>query len=195
MKVVLATHNAHKVTELIAILGPDLGGIELVAYEGPEPVEDGATFEENALIKARAASAHTGLLALADDSGICVDALGGAPGIHSARYSGTRVDAENVAKLLLELGAETNRAAQFVCAAALVIPAGSGAAEYVERGTWHGTVLHEATGAHGFGYDPVFKPDGLSVSSAELRAEEKNAISHRKLAFAALLSARGELLH
>ncbi len=199
MKVVLATHNAHKVGELTKILGPALDGIELVAYDGPEPVEDGATFEENALIKARAASAHTGLPALADDSGICVDALGGAPGIHSARYAGTRDDADNVALLLANLGTEPNRAAQFICAAALVIPAEPGAresvsTEFVELGVWHGTVLGEATGANGFGYDPIFKPAGLSVSSAELAADEKNAISHRKLAFTALLAARGDLL-
>ena len=194
MRLVLATHNLHKLGELRDILGAALAGIELIAYDGPEPVEDGATFEANALIKARAASAYTGLPALADDSGICVDALGGAPGIHSARYSGTRVDADNVAKLLQDLGIETNRAAQFVCAAALVIPDETGTSEFVERGTWHGTVLHEPIGAHGFGYDPIFKPAGLSVSSAELRADEKNAISHRKLAFSALLAARGELL-
>ncbi len=200
MRLVLATHNLHKVGELRDILGAALAGIELIGYDGPEPVEDGLTFEANALIKARAASAYTGLAALADDSGICVDALGGAPGIHSARYAGTRDDADNVAKLLLELGTEANRSAQFVCAAALVIPGGggipgeSGATEFVERGTWHGTVLYERTGANGFGYDPIFQPAGLSVSSAELRAEEKNAISHRKLAFVALLAARGELL-
>ncbi len=194
IRVVLATHNAHKVAELRAILGTTLDGIELIAYDGPEPVEDGATFEANALIKARAACAYTGLPALADDSGICVDALGGAPGIHSARYAGTRNDADNVAKLLLKLGIEANRAAQFVCAAALVIPGESGASEFVERGTWHGTVLHERSGANGFGYDPIFKPAGLSVSSAELLADEKNAISHRKLAFSALLATRGELL-
>lgn len=198
MKVVLATHNAHKVVELTTILGPALDGIEIVAYDGPDAVEDGATFEENALIKAREATAYTGLPALADDSGICVDALGGAPGIHSARYAGTRDDSDNVTLLLQNLGAEPNRAAQFVCAAALVIPAEPGsdtpATEFVERGTWHGTVLDQPTGANGFGYDPIFKPAGLSVSSAELRAEEKNAISHRKLAFTALLEARGELL-
>lgn len=195
MRLVLATHNPHKVGEIRDILGAALEGIELIAYDGPEPVEDGATFEENALIKARAASAHTGLPALADDSGICVDTLDGAPGIHSARYSGTRVDADNVAKLLQDLGTEANRSAQFVCAAALVIPGKTGgSSEFVTRGTWHGTVLHEPTGAHGFGYDPIFKPEGLSVSSAELRADEKNAISHRKLAFSALLAPRGELL-
>jgi XTP/dITP diphosphohydrolase len=197
VQVVLATHNAHKVEELRRILGPALEGIELIGYDGPEPVEDGETFEANALIKARAAAAHTGLPALADDSGIAVEALGGAPGIHSARYAGTRVDADNVAHLLATLGDEPNRAAQFVCAAALVVPAPVGSAgpdgpvapsfEHVELGIWHGTVLHEPTGPNGFGYDPIFKPDGLSVSSAELRPDEKNAISHRQRAFSAIM--------
>lgn len=189
-RVVLATHNAHKVAELRTILGPALEGIDLVAYDGPEPVEDGQTFEENALIKARAASAHTGLPALADDSGICVDALGGAPGIHSARYAGTRDDADNVALLLATLGAEPNRAAQFVCAAALVI----GDREFVQRGVWPGSVLFEVSGANGFGYDPVFQPEGLDVSSAQLSAEEKNAISHRQRAFAALIGTTRDVL-
>jgi XTP/dITP diphosphohydrolase len=182
-RVVLATHNAHKVEELRRILGPSLGDIELVAYDGPEPVEDGTTFEENALIKARAAAKHTGLPALADDSGISVAALGGEPGIHSARYAGTRNDADNVALLVANLRGESNRAAEFVCAAAFV----DGDVEHVEVGRWPGSVLEEPTGSNGFGYDPVFKPEGLSVSSAELRAEEKNAISHRSRAFAALL--------
>jgi XTP/dITP diphosphohydrolase len=183
IRIVLATHNAHKVTELTRILGPALDGLELVAYDGPEPVEDGATFEENALIKARAAAAHTGLPALADDSGICVDALGGAPGIHSARYAGTRVDADNVAHLLAQLGEEPNRAAHFTCAAVFVV----GDEEFVEVGVWPGTVLAEPVGGGGFGYDPIFKPEGLSVSSAELRPDEKNAISHRARAFAQLM--------
>ncbi|MDQ1573254.1 MAG: XTP/dITP diphosphohydrolase, partial [Actinomycetota bacterium] len=99
-KLVLATHNAHKVEELRRILGPRLDGIELVGYDGPEPVEDGETFEANALIKARAAFEHTGVAAIADDSGISVDALGGEPGIHSARYAGTRDDADNLALLI-----------------------------------------------------------------------------------------------
>ncbi len=182
MKVVLATHNAHKVDELRRILGPLLGGIELVGYDGPEPVEDGESFEENALIKARAAAAHTGLPALADDSGICVDALGGQPGIHSARYAGTRDDADNVALLLENLSTESNRAAQFVCAAALVFEG----SEYVVRGTWPGSVLSERSGANGFGYDPIFSPEGITGSSAELTADEKSAISHRTRAFNAL---------
>ncbi len=190
MQVVLATHNAHKVDELRRILGPQLGAIELVGYDGPEPIEDGETFEENALIKARAAANHTGLPALADDSGICVDALGGAPGIHSARYAGTRNDADNVALLLKNLANESNRTAEFVCAAALVV----NGAEYVVRGVWPGTVLHERSGTNGFGYDPIFCPEGMVTSSAELSADEKNAISHRRRAFTALLSLTSGLL-
>jgi len=191
MKLVLATHNAHKVEELRKILGPSLDGIELVAYDGPEPVEDGETFEANALIKARAAAAHTGLPAIADDSGIAVAALSGAPGIHSARYAGTRSDADNVALLLQNLQGEANRDAAFVCAAAFV----SGQTEHVLRAEWEGTVLEQPAGPNGFGYDPIFKPAGLSVSSAELRPDEKNAISHRALAFAELMPiVRAELI-
>ncbi|HAM27049.1 MAG TPA: non-canonical purine NTP pyrophosphatase [Microbacteriaceae bacterium] len=199
VKLVLATHNAHKVTELRRILGVSLDGIELIAYDGPEPVEDGETFEANALIKARAASEHTGLPAIADDSGIVVAALGGAPGINSARYAGTRNDADNVRLLLANLEGVGDRSAHFVCAAALVVPPPAGQVgpdsppnnavsfERVEVALWPGTVLEEAVGGGGFGYDPVFKPAGYSVSSAELHADEKNAISHRALAFAALM--------
>jgi XTP/dITP diphosphohydrolase len=195
VKLVLATHNAHKVEELRRILGDELDGIELIGYDGPEAIEDGDTFEANALIKARAASAFTGLPAIADDSGISVDSLDGAPGIHSARYAGTRDDADNVALLLQNLGAEPNRAAHFTCAAALVVPEQLGAREFVELGIWHGSILEEPTGPNGFGYDPIFKPVGLSVSSAELRADEKNAISHRAMAFHAIMPiVRRELL-
>ncbi|CAN5231340.1 RdgB/HAM1 family non-canonical purine NTP pyrophosphatase [soil metagenome] len=194
VQLVLATHNAHKVQELRTILGPLLEGIELLGYEGPEPVEDGDTFEANALIKARAASAFTGLPAIADDSGISVDALGGAPGIHSARYAGTREDADNLQLLLENLGASADRNAHFTCAAALVLP-GPPAREFVELGIWPGTVLEEPAGPNGFGYDPIFKPAGLSVSSAELRPDEKNAISHRALAFRAIMpTVRREVL-
>jgi XTP/dITP diphosphohydrolase len=194
VKLVLATHNAHKVEELRRILGPQLQGIELVGYDGPEPVEDGDTFEENALIKARAASEFTGLAALADDSGICVDALGGAPGIHSARYAGTRDDTDNYRLLLANLGDTPNRGATFKCAVALVIPAGVGVTdaeaepfEHVELGLWPGLIARETAGIGGFGYDPIFVPDGLRVTSAELSADEKNAISHRSRAFAQLM--------
>jgi XTP/dITP diphosphohydrolase len=189
-RVVLATHNAHKVDELRRILGHRLDGIDLVAYEGPEPVEDGLSFEENALIKARAAAKHTGLPAMADDSGICVDALDGAPGINSARYAGTRNDSDNVALLLENLLGRADRGAQFRCAAAFV----DGDTECVVLGVWPGTVLEEPAGAGGFGYDPVFKPEGLSVSSAELRPDEKNAISHRARAFGELIDVIRPLL-
>jgi XTP/dITP diphosphohydrolase len=184
MKLVLATHNAHKVDELRRILGARLDGIELVGYTGPEPVEDGDTFEANALIKARAAAAHTGLAAIADDSGIAVDALDGAPGIHSARYAGTRDDRDNLLLLLKNLSGSDDRRAQFLCAAALVLPDGF---EHVEVGIWSGTVLEEPVGGGGFGYDPIFKPAGYSVSAAELSADEKNAVSHRSLAFDAIM--------
>lgn len=179
---VLATHNAHKVEELRRILGDRLGAHELVAYDGPDAIEDADTFEGNALIKAREAFAHTGLPALADDSGIAVDALGGAPGIHSARYAGTRNDGDNLRLLLQNLDGVEDRRAQFVCAAALVDADG----EYVVRGEWPGTVLTEAAGAGGFGYDPIFRPDGETRSSAELSAAEKDAASHRFRAFALL---------
>lgn len=207
MKLVLATHNPHKVDELRRILGDALEGIELVGYDGPEPVEDGDTFEANALIKARAASAFTGLPAIADDSGISVDALDGAPGIHSARYAGGRDDAANVALLLHTLGTESNRTAHFTCAAALVVPPPVGsvgpdgppeaaeATEFVELGIWRGSVLLEPSGPNGFGYDPIFAPEGMSGSSAELSSDEKNAISHRALAFGAIMpTVRAQLL-
>lgn len=195
MKVVVATHNAHKVAELQRILGAALPGLELLPYDGPAPVEDADSFAGNALIKARAAAAHTGLPAIADDSGVSVDALAGAPGVDSAHYSGERDDAANLRLVLTNLGDEPNRAAQFTCAAALVDPVGtdpldvdeSGAAfEHVELGIWPGTIAHEPAGGGGFGYDPIFIPEGYSITSAELTADEKNAISHRGRAFAAL---------
>jgi len=187
---VLATHNAHKVQELRRILGDRLDGIELVGYDGPEPVEDGDTFAANALIKARAAAKHTGLPAIADDSGISVDALGGAPGIHSARYAGNRDDRENLELLLTNLAGAEDRAAQFNCAAAFV----DGDFEHVEDGVWPGTVLRAAAGEGGFGYDPVFQPDGLDVSAAQLTADEKNAVSHRARAFGQIVSVVRERL-
>jgi XTP/dITP diphosphohydrolase len=203
---VLATHNAHKVDELRRILGDRLGHHRLIGYDGPEPVEDGDSFEANALIKARAAAVFTGLPAIADDSGICVDALGGAPGIHSARYAqlltgAPRDDADNYRVLLANLQGVTDRAAQFVCAAALVDVAALDTGprrtglqgidvgfEHTERGVWPGSVLEAPAGQGGFGYDPVFRPDGLAISSAELTADEKNAQSHRGRAFGLLVT-------
>ena len=180
---VLATHNAHKVDELRRILGERLGEHELVGYDGPEPVEDGDTFEANALLKARAAYAHSGQPSIADDSGIAVHALDGAPGIYSARYAGTRSDVDNYTLLLKNLEGVADRSADFICVAALV----DGDTELVVRGTWPGRVLEAASGAHGFGYDPIFQPDGVATSSAELTPDEKNAISHRARAFGQLV--------
>jgi XTP/dITP diphosphohydrolase len=182
-QLVLATHNAHKVEELRRILGDRLAGFELVGYDGPEPVEDGNTFEANALIKARAAFEHTGLPSIADDSGISVDALGGAPGIHSARYAGTRNDQDNLELLIERMSGIDERTASFTCAAAYV----DGETEHVELGIWPGTLLREAAGGGGFGYDPIFQPTGYDVSAAELSADEKNAVSHRAIAFGKLI--------
>ena len=190
-RLVLATHNAHKVVELRRILGHRLAGIELVGYDGPEPIEDGTTFAENALIKARAAFAHTGLPSLADDSGISVAALNGAPGIHSARFAGTRDDADNRRLLIERLDGVTEREAEFVCAAAFVAEG----FEHVELGRWPGVVGHAERGSGGFGYDPLFVPaDGDGRSAAELSADEKDATSHRTRAFTALLDAVGDRL-
>lgn len=185
-QVVLGTGNAHKVVELGAILGPLLPGVEFLRFEGPSPVEDADTFVGNALIKARAAHAETGLPAIADDSGIAVDALGGAPGIHSARYSGTGRDDDNRRLLLERLGDAEDRAARFVCAAVYV----DGEHELVRSAEWAGSVVAAERGEGGFGYDPVFLPDGSGGrTAAELTAEEKNAVSHRRLAFEALAGA------
>lgn len=184
--VVLASHNAHKLEELRRILGPLIPGIELIGYDGPEPVEDGLSFEENALLKARAAAEHTGLPAIADDSGIAVDVLGGCPGIFSARWGGpARSDSANVELLLWQLSdvADDHRQAGFVCAAALVMPDGARA---TRLGVWPGTVLRAPAGAGGFGYDPVFQPQGETRSAAELTPAEKDLLSHRTRAFSAL---------
>jgi len=192
-RLVLATHNAHKVGELRAILTPVLPGLDPASVVGardvgaPEPVEDGVTFVENALIKARALAKFTGLPAVADDSGLSVDVLGGAPGIFSARWAGRHGDdAANLALLLAQLAeiAEPHRAARFVCAAALVTPDGF---EHVETGTLEGVLATEPRGSGGFGYDPILVPTGETRSCAELTPQEKNAISHRGTAFRALV--------
>ena len=198
-RLVLATHNWHKVVELRAILGPVMPGLHPEQVIGaselraPEPVEDGVTFAENALIKARALAASTGLPAVADDSGLCVDVLGGAPGIFSARWSGRHGDdAANLTLLLAQLEdvAPEHRGAHFACAAALVTPDGF---EHVETGMLRGRLAPSPRGEGGFGYDPVLIPDrqparaeGRLLTCAELTAEEKNAISHRGEAFRAL---------
>lgn len=193
-RVVLASHNTHKLEELRRILAPLVPGIELLGYDGPEPVENGVSFEENALIKARTAAAHTGLPAIADDSGISVDVLGGSPGIFSARWGGpARNDQANLDLLLWQLTdvGDAHRAASFVCAAALALPADEAAPdsrpeEVVVRGEWRGELLRAAAGTGGFGYDPIFRPDGDTRSAAELAPDEKDALSHRRRAFTAL---------
>jgi XTP/dITP diphosphohydrolase len=186
MKLVLATHNAHKVQEVGAILGSAVAGLELVGYDGPEPKEDGTSFLENALIKARAAFAHTGLPAIADDSGIAVEILGGPPGIFSARWAGGRDNVQNRQLLLSQLAdvRDEDRAASFVCTIALVTSDG----EVSFTGIWPGRVARQETGANGFGYDPVFIPEGFEVSAAELEPAVKNALSHRSLALQQLAS-------
>jgi XTP/dITP diphosphohydrolase len=197
-RLVLATRNAHKVTELHAILADSGLDVDLVgadAYpEIPDVKETGVTFAENALLKARALADGTGLPAVADDSGLCVDVLGGAPGIFSARWAGQHGDdAANLALLLAQLGDidTPHRAAHFTCAAALALPGGG---TRVVEGRLHGTLRHTPTGTNGFGYDPVLQPDGYTVTCAELSPEEKNAISHRGQAFRALTPLIAELL-
>lgn len=186
-RIVLATHNPHKVEEFGAIVTATRPDLEVIGYDGPEPVEDGVTFADNALIKARAAAAHTGLPALADDSGICVDVLGGAPGVFSAYWAGHKKDAvANLELLLDQLAdiADPHRTARFVSTIALVTPGGD---EHVVEGLWPGRLARRPSGDGGFGYDPIFLPDGQGGrSAADLSAEEKNAASHRARAFVAL---------
>ncbi|MGK3952538.1 RdgB/HAM1 family non-canonical purine NTP pyrophosphatase [Microbacterium sp. I2] len=195
---VLATHNPHKVQEFQAIVAATRPDLQVIGYDGPEPVEDGVTFAENALIKARAAAAHTRLPALADDSGICVDVLGGAPGVFSAYWAGHAKDAAANLNLLLDQLSDIrdpHRTAQFVSTIALVVPAGSAGSdagvEHVVEGIWPGRLAAAAAGAGGFGYDPVFVPDGQPADAertvGEWTAAEKNADSHRSRAFAALV--------
>lgn len=191
-RVVLATHNAHKVAEFGAIVAATRPDLEVIGYEGPEPVEDGVTFAQNALIKARAAAAHTGLPAMADDSGIRVDVLGGSPGVFSAYWAGHKKDGvANYELLLDQLSdiADPHRTAQFVSTIALVIPQADGGApvEHVVEGVWPGRLATVPAGENGFGYDPVFVPDdGEGRTAAQLSAAEKNALSHRARAFVAL---------
>ena len=189
MKLVLATKNSGKVIEFRRILS-DLGAtnLEVVGLDKFPEIGDieetGKTFEENSLLKARTICKLTGLPVIADDSGICVDALGGAPGLYSARYSG-QGDTANNEKLLAEMAnvPDENRGAYFICVAAYVRPDGF---EKVEEGRFYGKILHQSKGSGGFGYDPLFQPEGLNCSSAELSAEEKDAISHRGKAMRAI---------
>jgi XTP/dITP diphosphohydrolase len=186
MQLVLASHNQHKIQELGAIISAAVPYVELIGYDGPEPIEDGTSFLENALIKARAAFAHTGLPSIADDSGIAVEVLGGSPGIFSARWAGGRDAAANRQLLLAQIAdmAEENRGASFVCTIAYV----DSENEISFTGIWPGRVATEEDGHKGFGYDPIFIPEGFEVTAAELDPEVKNSISHRSLALEQLCS-------
>ncbi len=183
-KLVLATRNQGKITEfrrILEALAP--GEIELVGVDQfPDLVdvdETGSTFEENSLLKARYTCLATGLPAIADDSGLCVDALNGDPGVYSARWAGEHGnDQANLEKVLDQLKdvPDEKRTAHFMCVASLVLPDGR---EQVAEGRFEGHILHAPVGENGFGYDPIFQPLGLSISSAQMSAEEKDLVSHR----------------
>ena len=197
-RLLLATRNGGKLAELRRMLETAVPGVEVVGLgdveDFPEAPETGATFADNALLKAREAARYTGLPAVADDSGLTVDALGGMPGVLSARWSGRHGDDDaNTALLLGQIAdvPDERRGAAFVCAAALVTPGGT---ERVLEREWRGRVIREKRGTNGFGYDPVFVPDGLDVTSAELEPAEKDARSHRGQAFAALVPVIAEVL-
>lgn len=194
---VLASNNAHKILEVTRILSSLGVTRELISMDAaaaqvgvriPEIVEDGATFEENALIKARTVARLTQLQTIADDSGICVDSLNGMPGIFSARWAGTHGDDQaNLDLLLAQIGdvPADRRGAAFVCAIALVTPvAAAELQEAVVVGEVQGSLLRERSGANGFGYDPIFVPTGFDRTTAQMSSEEKDQLSHRRRALA-----------
>ncbi|MGO1193741.1 MAG: RdgB/HAM1 family non-canonical purine NTP pyrophosphatase [Nesterenkonia sp.] len=199
-QIVLATGNQGKVAEFRALLAaqPQLAHLDLetavvdAKTAGLSDIaETGVTFEQNSLLKAREAARATGLPAVADDSGLAVAVLGGAPGIFSARWAGSRASDENNRQLLLEQLADISaehRAAAFVCVASLVVPDDDGApaAEHTAQGRLEGTLLTQEHGSAGFGYDPILQPSGETRSAAQLSMSEKNALSHRGEAFSAL---------
>ena len=182
MTLVLATRNPGKISEIKALL-PGVRVAPAASFTGcPEPEETGRTFEENALIKARAVSLYTGKTALADDSGLEVDALDGAPGVHSARYAGRDpTDQDNIRRLLGALDgiSDAERTARFRCVMAVVVPDGR---TWTVEGACEGRILQAPRGDAGFGYDPLFVPEGYENTFAELDAGVKNRISHRALA-------------
>jgi len=197
-RLVLATRNRHKVDELRRILGDAGLAVQLVGMDAfpdvPDVAETGTTFAENALLKAHAVAAATGLPSVADDSGLCVDVLGGAPGVFSARWSGRHGDDDaNLDLLLAQLRdvPDDRRGAHFACAAALALPDG---VERVVEGRLTGSIVRARRGRNGFGYDPVFVPDGESLTTAELETEGKDAISHRGRAFRGLVPHVRDLL-
>ncbi len=190
-KLLLATRNQGKIVEFRRILDAIAPGeIELVGLDQFPHLHDvdetGSTFEENALIKAREMSLATGLPAIADDSGLCVDALNGDPGIYSARWAGGHGDDKaNLEKVLQQLKdiPDVNRGAYFICVAALHMPDGR---TICEEGRFYGSILHSPLGENGFGYDPIFMPEGLDITSAQMSSEAKDALSHRGKALRAI---------
>lgn len=187
MKLIIASNNKHKISEIKSILSGKFEEILSLseAEIEHETVEDGKTFLENALKKAREICEISGEAALADDSGLCVDALNGAPGVYSARYSGEGATSEkNNALLIKNLSDDKDRSAYFICCVAMVYPDGR---EIVAEGRVHGEIIKEYRGTHGFGYDPIFLVEGDTRTLAELSDDEKNAISHRGNALKELL--------
>ena len=187
-KLVLATRNQGKVKEFQRLIQEHSQDIEVIGLDSfpelPEIEEAGDSFEANALLKARAVAEFTGLPALADDSGLCVDALNGEPGIYSARWAGVHGDdVANNAKLLDKLSGVNQRGAKFQCVVALVIPKENGEQVLIETGSISGFIVDEPRGEHGFGYDPLFAPHGSSFTFGEFSHGEKDKISHRGQAF------------
>ncbi|TWP52607.1 RdgB/HAM1 family non-canonical purine NTP pyrophosphatase [Lentzea tibetensis] len=197
-RILLASRNAKKLRELQRIVAAEgLSGIEVLSLDDvpafPEAPETAPDFEGNALAKARDAAAATGLPSVADDSGISIDALNGMPGVLSARWCGKHGDDEaNIDLVLGQLGdvPDERRGGAFVSVVALVVPGGD---EVVVRGEWPGTIRRERSGANGFGYDPIFQPEGYDVTSAEMTAEQKDSLSHRGRALRLLLPHLGKL--
>jgi len=188
-KLVLASNNPGKLREFSQLLAPlDFEVLPQAHFEIPEAEEPHHTFLENALEKARHAARLSGLSALADDSGLCVEALGGAPGVYSAHYAGVpKSDQRNNARLLAELAGQVNRRAHYVCVLVLVRHPDDPQPIVVE-GEWHGEILAAPRGTGGFGYDPLFRGAGCDQASAEMTAEQKNAISHRGKALQLLIA-------
>ena len=190
-KLLLATRNQGKIVEFRRILDAIApGAIELVGLDQFPNLHDvdetGTTFEENALLKAREMSEATGLPAIADDSGLCVNALNGDPGIFSARWAGVHGnDQANLEKVLEQLRdvSDSERGAYFICVAALYLPDGR---TFCEEGRFYGSILRAPVGENGFGYDPIFQPQGLEISSAQMSSDEKDAVSHRGKALRAI---------